>query len=427
MRATVRLFLTCSVLLALCPTIASPRQASTDSIYSLEEQARKAYDSKDYAKSTQLFDAAFAAGLNRAEDAYNAACSAALAGNPAKALRYLERAARLGFRDPAQMKADTDLESIRSDPRFQALIERAHRNELAYERDHSDPNRAAIVTSDVNLFWATYDAVQRSSNPEMLIEKDYFLRGSPGLQDFIFARIYSARDLCSVINRMPKYYATLRPATLHIKDFTPRIRASFRRMKELYPDSTFPDVYFLIGRLNSAGTTGPSGLLLGADMFGKGPQVPLDELDEWHRAVIQPVDSIPGVVAHELIHYQQRMEGKTLLAAALREGSADFIGELISGENMNQTARNYGFEHEPELWMQFTLDMHGTDTSHWMYEGKVVNGRPADLAYFIGYRISQAYYEKAADKKKAIAEILNSKDADQLLNDSGYAKRFTKQ
>ena len=216
----------------------------------------------------------------------------------------------------------------------------------------------------------------------------------------------------------------IRPATLRIKDFTPRIRASFRKLKELYPASTFPDVYFLIGRMNSAGTTGSSGLLIGADMFGKDPSIPVDELDEWHRTVVGSVSDIPTIVAHELIHYQQRSAGNTLLAAAVHEGSADFIGELISGEQMNQTARAYGLQHESELWTQFSQEMHGTDTTHWMYEGKVVNGRPADLAYFVGYRIAQAYYDKALDKKLAIEAILNFEDADRLLRDSGYAERF---
>lgn len=56
-------------------------------------------------------------GLDRDDDAYTAACSSALAGSGAKALDYLERAARVGFRDADHMKADTDLESVRSDPR----------------------------------------------------------------------------------------------------------------------------------------------------------------------------------------------------------------------------------------------------------------------------------------------------------------------
>jgi len=108
------------------------------------------------------------------------------------------------------------------------------------------------------------------------------------------------------------------------------------------------------------------------------------------------------------------------------EGSADFIGAMISGGQINEPAREYGLRHEGEWCAHFRQEMHGTDTSHWMYEGKVVNGRPADLAYFMRYRLAEAYYNKASNQKKAIAEILNFKDADKLPNDSGYADRFEK-
>jgi hypothetical protein len=158
-------------------------------------------------------------------------------------------------------------------------------------------------------------------------------------------------------------------------------------------------------------------------MFGRGPDVPTDELNEWQRASIESVDGIPYLVAHELVHYQQNTPSDTLLAAAIHEGSADFIGELISGSFINQAQYKYGIAHEAELWRQFSAEMNGTDTSHWLYEGKIVDGRPADMAYFEGYRITQAYYERAADKKKAIREILNFKDASNFLRDSGYAAK----
>lgn len=193
-------------------------------------------------------------------------------------------------------------------------------------------------------------------------------------------------------------------------------------MKDLYAPATFPDVYFVIGRMNSAGTTGPS-LLIGAEMFGKGPNAPVDELGQWRRDAIGSVTAIPCTVAHELIHYQQKTEGKTLLAAALREGSADFLAELTCGQAVDEPRTKYGLEDEGELWRQFSQEMHGTDTSKWMY-GSGVNGRPADLAYFIGHQITAAYYEKASDKKKAIAEVLGFQDADHLLHASGYAERF---
>jgi hypothetical protein len=407
-------------------TLANPSSTpiSTPIPYSLERQAIKAYEEKHYTDSGQLFDTAFLAGLNRSDDAYNAACSYALAGNPLKAFAYLDKALQLGYRDPVRLQNDSDLDSLHSDPKFQTILKTARDNQTSYDRQHHDPDRAAIVTSDIDLFWNAYDKMQTSQHPETVLLDEYFLRGSPGLQDFIFSRIFTAAQFLKAIQTSPSYYAAIRPGTSRIKDFAPQIHATFRKMQELYPDSIFPDVYIVMGRLNTAGTIGNSGLLIAADMFGKAPTVPMDGLTEWHRAAIVPVAEIPDTVAHELVHYQQHTGGKNLLAAAIVEGSADFIGELTSGNSFsNEPQYVYGFAHEAELWNQFSSEMHGDDTSHWLYEGKTLNGRPADMAYFEGYRIAQAYYRNAPDKKKAIYEILNFQDPDKLLNDSGYANQ----
>jgi adenylate cyclase len=55
---------------------------------------------------------------------YNAACFHALAGEPTRALDLLERAVEtgLGFRD--WIEHDSELDSLRDDPRFQALLAR---------------------------------------------------------------------------------------------------------------------------------------------------------------------------------------------------------------------------------------------------------------------------------------------------------------
>jgi len=415
-------------LVAFCaffpPLVAAQTPAAPSTPLSLEQQALKAYGDKHYAESAHLFDAAFAAGLSRSDDAYMAASSYALTGDAPRAVAYLERAVQLGFRHPDYMQADSGLASLRADKQFPLLVERADANKRAYDAAHHDPGRATIVTSDIDLFWRAYGKMKTSPHPEQVLEDDYLLRGSPGLQDFLYSRIKSASALLTTIQHDSKYYAAIQPATLHIKDFDSQIHASFRKMQQLYPEATFPDVYFVIGRLSTAGTPGPSGLLLGAEMFGRGPDVPTDELNDWLRESIETVDGIPYVVAHELIHYQQNTTpSDTLLAAAIHEGSADFIGELISGGLMNQAQYKYGIAHEAELWRQFSAEMNAADTSHWLYEGKVVDGRPADMAYFVGYRITQAYYERAADKKKALHEILNFKDVNNFLHDSGYADK----
>lgn len=68
---------------------------------------------------------------------------------------------------------------------------------------------------------------------------------------------------------------------------------------------------------------------------------------------------------------------------------------------------------------------HGTDTSEWLYNGSDVKGRPADLGYYVGFKISEAYYTKSKDKKQAIRDILEMQDFDALLKASGYADKFS--
>lgn len=48
----------------------------------------------------------------------------------------------------------------------------------------------------------------------------------------------------------------------------------------------------------------------------------------------------------------------------------------------------------------------------------------ADLGYFVGARICEAYYEQAADKQQAIRDLMFVSDPQAILEASGYAARF---
>jgi len=58
---------------------------------------------------------------------YNLACSYALVGRPEAALAALRAAVELGYDDADHMSQDKDLESIRSDKRFQSLLRKVRR------------------------------------------------------------------------------------------------------------------------------------------------------------------------------------------------------------------------------------------------------------------------------------------------------------
>ncbi len=58
------------------------------------------------------------------ENWYNLACSYALIGDHEKALASLDHGVDLGYSDGDWMRTDPDLESLRGDARFQALVKR---------------------------------------------------------------------------------------------------------------------------------------------------------------------------------------------------------------------------------------------------------------------------------------------------------------
>jgi hypothetical protein len=265
----------------------------------------------------------------------------------------------------------------------------------------ADPDSARLVTSDVPRFWRALD-MQPPEGLAAHLQQHYLEGGSVGLHDFIQGRILSAEDLALYIRSHRARYDSVRTRDLDMTRAEPGIRSAFRKLKALYPDAVFPSVYFVVGRFNSGGTASIHGLLIGVEMQ-------------------RSVEQVPAIVAHELIHYQQHYENRTLLAHAFLEGSADFLGEMISGSQINNAAHQYGMAHEQQLWQEFQPHFEDRDYFPWMY-GRPDDGRPADLGYFIGYRIAQAYYNRAPDKAKAIRDIISGGGGDvrRLLVESGY-------
>ncbi len=292
------------------------------------------------------------------------------------------------------------------------------------------PEGVLIVVSDVERFWQAWDAADGLEGEARAdaFRRLYLEQGTPGLRDFIEARIGDAEKLVRVIDSRPRYYASLRRFNAEVAGSAEPVREAFARFEEIYPDAVFPNVYIVMGRMNSAGTIGRSGLLVGVDMFGRAEGTPLDELDDWASSVLLPIDSLPYVIAHELIHYQQEWSSANppLLEKVLREGGADFIAELISGRHMNQAIHDWALPREAEIWARFSKVMDEEDHDGWLYGGDRPEGWPADVGYFVGYRIAQAYYAQAEDKRVALKEILASPDVRGLLARSGYAQRFEK-
>jgi hypothetical protein len=292
-----------------------------------------------------------------------------------------------------------------------------HAQETVVQAPNHNPETAVISTTDVDLFWHAYDTWKATGNsvPDRLAEildRDYIKKGSQGVQDFVPDRIISADALAKTILNDPTYYETVRGNTEQMQSFVPEIRKGFQRLKQIYPDAVFPPIYFVIGRRNSGGTDSENGLIIGAEMFAdNGSRLHLSE--------------VVCIVIHELIHYQQQAKGKDLTTTVMMEGDADFIAELITGNQIDEDAKPYGDSHEEELWKKFQEDAIKNDFKPWLYNGndeKRVG--PPDLGYYVGYKVCQSFYEISAEKGAALKTLIAMKNPKAIIEQSRYSQRF---
>ncbi len=286
---------------------------------------------------------------------------------------------------------------------------------------NTDPEKTQFVTTDLDNFWLAFEKGKPDFDPSFF-KTLYIDQGSKGLKDFMKGRIQSAENLAKVVTAHSAYFASIKQSTDSIAGMKDQIIQSLIRLKELYPSAIFPPVYFVIGALNSGGTSSNHGLIIGAEMYGLTPTTPKNELNDWLKTVIQPVSRVPHIVAHELIHFQQKYDGGSLLSASIKEGAADFMAELISGKHINQHVHDFANPKEKELWLEFKERMNKDDYNGWLYSS--AKDRPNDLGYWMGYQITKAYYETMADKKKAVKDIMTIRDFDEFLKLSRYPEKF---
>ncbi len=294
----------------------------------------------------------------------------------------------------------------------------------------SNPMDARIVTTDLERFREAFTVFSQTGNPDVLQER-YLDGGSVGLEGFMDHRIVGAEELGRTIRDQMDYYQSIQEPLMYLTGQEEQIRSVFIELQALYPEAVFPDVYFVVGRMNAGGTTSRHGLIIGAEMYGLTDAYPRDSLSAWHRAVLRPPSAVPTIVAHELIHFQQPFSlrsklSPSLLYQALREGSADFVGELIAGDHINAAAHAYANPREEELWQEFRSVMWENDLSDWIANGGRSGDRPADLGYWMGYKIVEWYYLNAADKQQALSDIITMTDARAFLEMSGYADKWNR-
>ena len=354
----------------------------------------------------------------RASHYYNAACSYSLAGKKDSALMFLKKAIDLGWNNKTHLLKDTDLVLLHDTPEWRSLVDT-----MKEPKNWSDnPLQAKLITTDIANFWKAYDIAKKDTANRLAIYKKHYIDiGTPGLHDYFAMKVGNMRSFVNGHDSRAKFYDAIRPNTSKVETQKSQMIQSFIRFKELYPAARFPDVYFVIGNYTSGGTASGNGLLIGLDQQVKTDKIPTDELNMWEKNNFVDINNIPNLIAHELMHFNQfnLANDTTLLAASLREGMADFLGELISGKTANNRLHVWIKGKEKKVWDEFKKEMFLNKAANWIANSSQETAdRPADLGYWIGYMICKAYYDNAKDKKQAVYDILNIKDYNEFYRKS---------
>lgn len=269
-----------------------------------------------------------------------------------------------------------------------------------------------IETGDVDRFYKVYDAAGGRPTAEAL-QHDYVDLGSDGLHELARMRKVTGQSIAEAIARRPEIYSEARDCADALPLVRERLAAVLRKLGDLYPEARFPPITIAVGRGKPVGVGGRD----------TGVQIGLEALcaTDWINPDIE--DRFVGVIAHEYVHVQQAVafsesENATVLAASLEEGAAEFVTELTTGSISYSYMSGLTAGREREIETAFAADADKTDLSDWLYNS--TPEQPADLGYWVGYRIVKSYYQHAADKRQALRDILKMTNPKEFLAKSGW-------
>ena len=290
---------------------------------------------------------------------------------------------------------------------------------------HSNAQPNEISTQDITHFWEAYDALVDAKSKEdsiKTIEGLYLKRATKGFKKFQKVRDFQSKYYVYHIANSPGFWESVRPLTEQIANREDEIIEIMNKMSAEIPGFKAPKVCFAIGTLSTGGTTGGGYIHIGSEISASDYTVDTTNLNGWLKSIIGKTGDIVSMVAHEAVHTNQHGNVKiTLLTASMGEGIADFITNEVLGKNINASIHEYGLKNECQLWKEFQTEMDSKSYSNWLYNGSSAIGRPADLGYFMGFRIAQAYYDKTEDKKQALSDLLDRSKYVEIFQKSGYS------
>lgn len=282
-------------------------------------------------------------------------------------------------------------------------------------------NLNKIFTSDIDNFWIAYDSIQKTNDYSKkldIINKLYITKGTTGLKAFMKLKNYNDTVYINCIDEYPKFWTSIRPNTLSVKNKTDELNIAISTLKKLYPELKDAEIYFTIGGLRAGGMPAHNKVLIGTEIATGNPATDVSEFkNNWYKSIFsnQSLDNLVSVNIHEYVHTQQKDNNSSLLLhQAITEGSCDFITELVLGTPLQRRYISYGNLHFDKLKKKFKEEMFLSASENWLYNGQQ-KGDSADLGYYMGYEICKSYYNNEKNKSQAIKDIIELDYSDEKV------------
>ena len=292
-----------------------------------------------------------------------------------------------------------------------------------------------FVSTDIDNFWNAYDKIitEKDTTKQYSFLKELYIdKATPGLKSLIEVRNYTSKNFIDAINKYPKFWNSIRPNTLSVKEVYPEIEADIKKLKEAYPDLKPSTIYFSIGAFRTNGTIQNDRILIGSELSLADEKTFINELPEWRQPFYkeyEPRKNITLLCTHEYVHTQQKELVENLLSMCLYEGIAEFISCKVTGKKSSSPAIEFGKNNQEKVINQFIADLYIISNNYnWLWGENKNSLKIRDLGYYIGYEISERYYNTSKDKTKAIKTLVeldyhNEKEMEQIVD---AAKLFPK-
>lgn len=290
-----------------------------------------------------------------------------------------------------------------------------------------------VITSDIDLFWKTFDKVTQekdSIKQVEILQKEYIDKGSVGLEKIVENRNYSAEQYVQLINKYPKYWKSIKPNTLKAHNLADELNEGIAKFKNIYPNMKPAKMYFTIGAMRTNGTTMDTLVLIGSELAMADSKTDISEFEgrtkEWLETYFgaNPIEALLLLNVHEYVHTQQKPIPNNLLYQVLYEGIAEFVSVKAMNRPSVAPAIEFG-KNNIEVKQAFEKEMFYERTYDWMWSNSPNKFNVRDLGYYIGYAIAEKFYKQVNDKQQAIATLIEldyskPNEIDKFIDQTGF-------